>query len=220
MKNKRKITFYKRCNSQFSLLGLILCVTVLLLHFPSEVNAQFYGWTPANSDGAKTITTSVKYDENRAQVTAATNTSGTLYTLTLSNPTGLNLYSQILFSADDWCLMVQMEHTASSGNKIGVNCGVKVISYTPDVGGTSATLNIDVFGSNSWPSFDFGTGSKVQILRVPAFSNVDLNPKGKITCEPYNHDDGTGGIVAFFVSGTLNFNGGIVNVTGKGYLHG
>lgn len=59
-------------------------------------------------------------------------------------------------------------------------------------------------------------GIYVQVVTVPDFKNITLDNGRSITCPQFTSTTGTGGIVAFRCSGTLTFNGGHINLAGKG----
>jgi len=57
---------------------------------------------------------------------------------------------------------------------------------------------------------------KMQIISLPEYSTVTLNAGTSITCPQFNATLGYGGIVAFKCSKELIFNGGHINLRGKG----
>ena len=56
----------------------------------------------------------------------------------------------------------------------------------------------------------------VQVVTIPEYSTVTLNANTSITCPQFNQTLGYGGIVAFKCSKELIFNGGHINLNGKG----
>jgi len=60
----------------------------------------------------------------------------------------------------------------------------------------------------------YSAGSKSQVVRVPRYSMMSVNPGASITTDAW--DGKTGGIVAIEVNGTTTINGSI-NVSGKGF---
>jgi hypothetical protein len=192
---------------------------VMILMASSGLIAQFAGWpagefvSEVDYSGTTAINSEVFMDDNRARVTAATlhSSSPLQYDLTITPPTGVAL-SALNFPADKWCLLIQMEdHTSTN---VGNHTRVNVVSYN------SGTGVLRVEAPNGWPNFSLGTNDRVQIIRVPIYWNLDLDPEGIMTCAPYNHSDGTGGIVPFVVANNLEFNGGIISAASKGYHYG
>ncbi|NBR14520.1 MAG: hypothetical protein EBU01_08045, partial [Crocinitomicaceae bacterium] len=64
----------------------------------------------------------------------------------------------------------------------------------------------------------YNFSDKVQLITVPEYEYLNINPGASLTCLPYNPTTGTGGVLAFNVKETFSiFQGGSCNVTGKGY---
>lgn len=59
-------------------------------------------------------------------------------------------------------------------------------------------------------------GGLVQIVTIPEYTTVTLNAGKSITCPQFNQANGYGGIVIFKCSKELIFNGGHINLNGKG----
>ncbi|MBR9859824.1 T9SS type A sorting domain-containing protein [bacterium] len=194
----------------------LLTFSILFIHFTSE--AQFAGWPSSSSSPevdviSKTVSTQEFLDEDRARVTAVTQTSVTpeVYELTVSPPSGKTL-PDLNFPANKWCIVIQMEDNTGS-NKVGQHCRVKVLSYNSGTG----ILEVEIEGTNVWFSPTLTSTTRVQVQRVPVYWDLDLNDGGELTCHAYNHGDGTGGIAALVVGNSLDFNGGIIHAIGKGY---
>jgi len=193
----------------------------------SMASAQFYGWPspsgsldPAhdvNSSGVSTLTvasnTTVYADNNRVRVTAATDLGNDEWMLTVSAPAGATSLSLLDFPMDKWCLLIQMEDPSSTFS-VGKSTRLEVISYDPILG----EIHMKVPPTLVTPGqFNYAALSRVQLIRVPVYRNLYLEPRGELTCHPYNHADGTGGVLPIVVSYKVYFNGGIVNASGKGY---
>lgn len=201
-----------------SVLKGILSMSLLLICLIT--NAQFIGWP--NNSGAqateedvltKTITTTEYTDNDRVRVTASTQISFSpdQYELDVSAPSGMSL-SSLSFPAGKWCLLIQMEDPSGSFN-VGQHCRGEVVSFNSSTG----KLVLEIPSTNTYPALTFATNSRVQLLRVPVWRTINLESGGELTCAPYNHADGTGGIVAVVAGSILNFKGGIINASGKGY---
>lgn len=90
------------------------------------------------------------------------------------------------------------------------------LSSAPLGGASDGSLNTRLSSS----SVDSGSSwCKIQALKVPRFNNVTISSGASVSVTPYAHSSGTGGIIAFKVSGTLNLQGEIV-VKGRGYQGG
>lgn len=207
---------------RLSSLFLTMCIVYM-------ANAQFYGW-PASTgplgpeeDGLSmtvdgTTLSGIDYaDNDRLRVTNATLMGGSDYELDVTSPSGINI-NALSFPVDKWCFMIQMEDYTGSPTSVGFNTRLEVINFTP-MTTTTGTLQVRVpSGISNLPTqFDFHSSSRVQIIRVPIYRELYLEPKGQLSCHPYSHDDGTGGVLPFVASKQLYLNGGIVNVSGKGY---
>lgn len=79
----------------------------------------------------------------------------------------------------------------------------------------SGSLTVSNFAHTNWCTSSSPT-CKIQVIRVPQYSNVTLNTGGVLTCSPW--DGYTGGVVCFLANGTLTFNtGGKIDVSAKGF---
>jgi len=209
-----------------SLLPKIMGILPAMLIW-SMASAQFFGWPshsgtldPAhdvNSSGVSTLTvasnTTVYADSNRVRVTGSTFLGGVDYMLDVSAPAGV-LLSDLDFPVNKWCFMAQMEDP-SALYKVGTNTRVEVVSFDPGLGKLHVRKPAGSI-SVTPASFDYATNAVVQLIRVPVYRNLYLEPQGVLTCHPYNHADGTGGVLPFIAS-YVYFNGGIINASGKGY---
>jgi hypothetical protein len=201
----------------------IFLMPAFLLCFLANAQ-QFSGW-PNNSgppqlheDGTtETVdaTNSPWYaDKNRVRVTAAVQktSSPDRYELTVSGSSLCNT-GVIDLPVGKWCLLIQMAD--KNGTNVGKNCRVEVVTWTCGTG--KLLVEVPTSTGNGWPALTFDNDSRVQLIRVPVWREVNLDPKGEITCHPYDHATGTGGVLALVVGSMLNFNGGIINASAKGY---
>ena len=130
-----------------------------------------------------------------AKVTAI---SGRVYTIS-------KLYLDVE-SIVDWTVgaMVMIHQSRkSSGNDY--NDGAFKLSRITAISGSTVTIKHNF-------SFNLSTYN-VQMIVVPEFRNLTLQKEYKHTPQYYN---GSGGICAIAVSGTMNFTGGSINTEGKG----
>jgi gliding motility-associated-like protein len=127
-----------------------------------------------------------------AQVTAVTNTS-----ITVNNTSG--------FSTGDLAVIIQMD-----GNPLtpaGANAGNYEYTFINNISGN--TLTVPPMSRNYSP-----TTNKVQLIKVPNYTDVTVS--GELSCQPYNSQNGTGGVIALYVCGTLTLEADI-NVSAKGF---
>ena len=81
--------------------------------------------------------------------------------------------------------------------------------------GSTITLDRSNFGLNHVASA-ISKGGLAQIVTIPEYTTVTLNAGKSITCPQFNQANGYGGIVIFKCSKELIFNGGHINLNGKG----
>lgn len=140
------------------------------------------------TDGDYTLSTTATLNTER--YLSASATAGDT-TISVNDATGL--------SSNDRILIVQQEGTSTTtGNweYIGID----------SASGTTITLKESL--SNT---YTLGTAT---VVRVPQYDTFNLNSGGSLTCSAYN---GTyGGIIAI-AANTINFNGGAITATGKGF---
>ena len=184
------------------------------------VFSQFYGWPTGGPemDGTNlTINSTVYADNNRVRVTDTTHLGGNLYELDITAPDGVADISTLdLHDAGKWGFIIQMEDPNT--NTTGQNTRIEFQSFTP-LSSTTGKLTVVLPTGVIWPSFNFAANSRVQLIRVMVYENLYLQRNGKLTCHPYNHNDGTGGVVVFVTNGTTYFNGGVIDASAKGYYH-
>jgi len=113
------------------------------------------------------------------------------------------------FNVGDILLLIQMK----GGGIVGTHQGVEVMP-----GSTATNLIID-----GYPAGDFllnystsGLLDRVQVIKLEQYNNFILNG-GLVTCNPWDDANGTGGVLAMMVNGTLTINGGLISAAAKGY---
>ncbi len=200
-------------------------VLTLFMFFASNVLGQFAGWpsgsgNPEVDASSIAINTKVYTDDNRARVLDITlvSSSPDIYDIEIAPPKDWDDVPNYIhpcslaFSSDKWCLLIQMEdHTTSGTTTVGNHTRVTIVSYN------CSTKILRVVAPYGLPTFSVTANDRIQISRVPIYWDMDLDPGGELTCRPYDHEDGTGGITALIVANELNFNGGIINSAAKGY---
>ena len=58
--------------------------------------------------------------------------------------------------------------------------------------------------------------SQAQVIKVPHFTDVTVNPGGILTCHPWYPDGPTGGVIFFRANGTVTVNG-LIDASGAGF---
>lgn len=163
---------------------------------------------------------------------------------------GVNTYKKGQIRVGDLLLIIQMQNAtieSSNSNLYGAgvtnsgpdglggtgytslgNTGIfEYVVATSDVPTTGGMLTFRGAGTgggvvNTYLNTDFNPASTTrgqrtfQVVRVPQYSNVKLI--GTISAPPFNGS--VGGIIAFDVSGTMNFNGQIVDGNARGFRAG
>lgn len=61
---------------------------------------------------------------------------------------------------------------------------------------------------------------KVQVIKIKEYENLEIKDGVMVTCHPYDHATGTGGVVVFVVNNTLTITDGTIDASGKGYAPG
>ncbi|MBA3900759.1 MAG: hypothetical protein H0X62_11215, partial [Bacteroidetes bacterium] len=124
--------------------------------------------------------------------------------------------STVGFSVNDSVMIIQMQgalintsNTASFGS---------IISYN-DAGnyefGCIKSIGSNFFVLKSYLKRTYTPSGALQLVRIPVYNNVNVN--GILTSSPWNGN--TGGVLAFFASGTVTLNADI-NVSGSGFKGG
>jgi len=150
--------------------------------------------TGTGSDGDKMVSGTFFVDGARTCVTAST-VAGQTFVL-VGSASGL-------FPRDE-VLIIQMT---------GPLAGSWEFAWMVDAAGLCITLD-----SPLKTAFTTGVG-KVQLLRVPQFRDVTVQPGGVLTCSAW--DGNTGGVLCFRASGNVVISaGGAIDATGKGFPGG
>lgn len=118
------------------------------------------------------------------------------------------------FYPADEIMIIQVQNGTGNG-AAGQHAFRKVTS----IDGNNLELNQSL--SNSYYTGSFAdtsenTGEVTQVIRIPRYN--DLKVEGEVTTPQWNGR--TGGIVAVRTSDKIEFNGGRINVTGKGFRGG
>jgi hypothetical protein len=183
--------------------GLQLLLTLLIFSFAQSVSAQILGY-PNNTHGTKTVTSDETWCSDRARVTSAT-PSGSNYDLTLTDFDGS-------FTQDDWLMIIQMY-----GTGIGNYSMVNVVT-SGTTSGPTANLTVNLPLSNSWPTLNFASTDRVQVVKISRFWNLTVTG-GRVTCPAYDVNSGTGGILAVMVGNRFRtMSGGYFDVQREGLL--
>ena len=114
----------------------------------------------------------------------------------------------------DTVLLIQMTGIVVTEryNPIWNNAGNYAFHIVESVSGQSVTLRWPIAANTFSPGTEF-----VQMVRVPSYKNAQINDV--LTCEPWDWESGTGGVLALFVNDALTFNANI-DVSGKGFAGG
>jgi len=121
----------------------------------------------------------------------------------------LSTNASSIFAVSDTVLLIQMTGVTIDGNEVK-NAGRYEFHIVTDVNGQNVTLLA--------PPGSFDPTELVQLIRVPSYKNAEITNKG-LTCQPWKWADGTGGVLALMVEGTLTVNGNI-DVSGRGFKGG
>ena len=150
-------------------------------------------------------------DDNRASVTGTINYSGVPiipFVGTLANITLGNIHGT--FSPGNEVLLIQMK----GATNIGMHQNATVVSYAyPNL--VLQSVNMSGLIEGFYPGYS--SADKLQVINIPNFSFLTMNDDSYILCQPWDNNDGTGGIVCFVVDNTFTINGGQVFAGGYGY---
>lgn len=179
------------------LTGLLIAAAISTNCLFSQIN----GW-PSPSHGSDIINSSKTWGDVRARVTSVSGT--TTKSLSISNVVGS-------FTNGDWVIVIQM---------LGTGMGKHTLAEVTTVGSTTVDVTSNLVGgyTNTWPSFSFGTNSRVQIVKVSRYWDLTIN-SGIITCPAFDFTTGTGGILPVMVGNNFIMNGGYFSVHAKGFHH-
>lgn len=115
------------------------------------------------------------------------------------------------FAVGDVCLLIQMK---GDHNSIGTHQNVTITGLSP--------LTVQPVSGGYMHTYDFlSTGvpenrsNSIQLIKIPQYESLTVNQGGIVTC--HNYDGATGGVLCLLVNGNLNINGGVFNVSNKGF---
>lgn len=171
-------------------------------------------------DGAKIITVPNTIINEFTALTADVSVSGTLISVSGSGLNTNGRFSSVL-STGDLVMIIQMQGAAinttddsssSWGEITSYNdCGNFEFAEVSDV--PSATMIMLASGLNH----SYTCSGKVQVIRVPRFSSLEITSSGSLTTQPWNGN--FGGVCAIEVNGNTILNG-TINVSGLGFRGG
>jgi len=160
------------------------------------------GWIGDGSDGPLVVSGSDQIVNGYAFLTGNENAGET--TITVSGTSG--------FAEDDEILLIQMQ------NSSGGEAGTYEFKHISSIMGNEITLTSSLDNSYYSGSFDSVDATASQIVRVPQYTSVTIDPSGSITASAW--DGYTGGIVVFRAETVTINNGGSIDVSEKGYRGG
>ncbi|MCX6001574.1 MAG: hypothetical protein NTY79_03455, partial [Chloroflexi bacterium] len=89
------------------------------------------------------------------------------------------------------------------------------------IAGVESTTNILVFAAPLKYAYYADANSKAQVIQVPHYTDVTINPGGVLICMPWLWDGQTGGVIFFRAKGTVTVNpGGLIEASGMGFQGG
>jgi hypothetical protein len=204
---------------KFALICTSLLLSALALTTPvqkwlnntSTTNAQ----TPGK-DGNLTVTLANTIVNQYSVLTA--NAAAGATSLVVSNPGGANGLNPASLTANDVLLVIQMQgaqidstDTAAYG-AISNIASSGLFEFTAVTSVTGNTITVACPLKNSYLS-----AGKVQVIKVPQYATLTVNPGASITSPAWNGS--FGGIVAAFVQNQSTINGAI-DVSGQGFRGG
>jgi hypothetical protein len=159
-------------------------------------------WVGDGSDGPLVVS-SVDQVVNHYAFLAGNENAGDT-TITVSDTSG--------FAEDDEILLIQIQ------NSSGGEAGTYEFKHISSIMGNDITLTSPLDNSYYSGSFDSVDATASQIIRVPQYTSVTIDPSGSITAPAW--DGYTGGIVVFRAETVTINNGGSIDVSEKGYRGG
>lgn len=169
-------------------------------------------------DGARTITAAGTIVNEYTTLSSNVSAGATSLTVAASSLNANSRFSGSL-SAGDLVLIIQMQGasiTTSDNSSYGNvsnynNCGRYEFAKV------SARPNATTITLANGLRYAYTSSGKVQVIRVPRYSDLTIDNGASITCPDW--DGSTGGIVAVESANNITINGSI-NVTGKGFRGG
>ena len=169
-------------------------------------------------DGPMTVTSSNAIVNDYTNLTANAN-AGTLSIQVANNNLSANFSGAL--AAGDLVFIIQLQGATmitsdnpSYGNIVSYNnCGNNEFAEVASISGSTAISFVCAL------QYSYTASGKTVVVRVPRYSNLTINPIGRITCPSW--DGVTGGIIAIEVEGVTTINGAAsINATGKGFRGG
>jgi hypothetical protein len=182
-------------------------------------------------NGSNTITTANAIVNEYAVLTADASTGNTTIVVDNNALNTNNRFSAAL-SQGDLIMIVQTQGANIFGNPFvdgnGITFGApkdsswgEILNYN-NCGNYELAEVLSVSGSNDIQitcglQYNYTASGKVQIVRMPRYSNLTLNNAASIVCDTWNGSKG--GIVAIEVDGATVING-TISATGRGFRGG
>ena len=91
----------------------------------------------------------------------------------------------------------------------GANAGNWEIANVGAVTGITCTLTVAL-------TYSFGGGA-MQLIDFPQYDTLRIDTGNSITCPIYDYSTGLGGVLFFMAKNKLTLNGGVIDVSGKGF---
>ncbi|MHB8085990.1 MAG: hypothetical protein ACYDHZ_09195, partial [Dehalococcoidia bacterium] len=158
--------------------------------------------TGDGSDGPLTLNDVYFVDSVSTPVTASSYI-GSVYMLVGPNP------SAVGFAAGQEVLIIQMT---------GTGAGTWETNYIGDGGVTPTML---LFRNPLQRAYYADANSQAQVIKVPHYTNVTINPGGILWCRPWLGNGPTGGVIFFRATGTVTVNAsGFIDASGMGFQGG
>jgi len=90
-----------------------------------------------------------------------------------------------------------------------------------NVNGTTITLNenLTIFFPSSSAASSCASNPCTQLIRIPTYNTVTINPSATLTASAYSSSTGTGGVLFFRATGAVT-NSGTIHMNGRGYAGG
>jgi hypothetical protein len=180
---------------------------LLLIFIGNLLGAQVLGHGHASTNTNCVLTAGMYFytDDNRARVISTPTFSGINATLSLDHVHGT-------FNPGEEVLLIQMK-----GANIGMHQNATVNSFNTSTNTLNLT-SVDLTGFyTSYSTFSMTSTDRLQVIRIWNFNDLTMKTGSYILCQPWNDNDGTGGIVCFVVDGVFKIDGGQVYAGGYGY---
>jgi len=176
---------------------ILFCVIIVVL--AGIVNAECVD-LGNGKDGSLTVTSANTIINTYTQIISTTVSSGS---------TSFDVSDASAFSVGDEILVIQMQHSSNAG----------IYEFAEISGISSNTITVSTGLTNNYYSgtLDTTSASASQIVRVPQYTDVNVNSDASITSSAWNGY--IGGIVVFRANGIVDVIRSI-DVSGKGFRGG